>query len=128
METVCERDKTPLVVRGSLPRTFRTLGLLMELTLFFCGTYLLVNVIKRPLEADPPSVIGAGVMLALASTLLFYMVWPLRREAMARREYSAGDVERLPDSVLTAYGEAMQTRQRAERALLQGAEDLPGPM
>lgn len=128
METVCERDKTPLVVRGSLPRTFRTLGLLMELCLFFCGTYLLVNVIKRPLEADPPSVIGAGVMLALASTLLFYMVWPLRREAMARREEPASKVERLPDSVLTAYGEAMQTRQRAERALLEGAEDLPGPM
>ncbi len=128
METVCERDKTPLVVRGSLLRTFRTIGLVMQISLFFCGTSLLVNVIKRPLEADPFSVIGAGVMLALASTLLFYMVWPLRREAMAQREYPAGKVERLPDSILTAYGEAMQTRKRAERALLENAEDLPGPM
>lgn len=128
METLCERDKTPLVVRGSLPRTFRTLGLIIELCLFFFGTYLLINVIERPLEADPPSVIGAGVMLALASTLLFYMVWPLRKEAMAQRENPAGQQDRLPESVLTAYGETMQARQRAERALLEDAEDLPGPM
>ena len=127
METVCERDKTPLVVRGSLPRTFRTLALVTEISLVFCGAYLLINVIERPLEADQPSVIGAGVMLALASTLLFYMVWPLRREAMAQRETRRStDINPL-ESILTTYGETI-ARQRAQQALLEDAEDLPGPM
>jgi hypothetical protein len=39
------RRKTPLVVRASLPRVFLGLGVFMEASLLFCGSYLLANVI-----------------------------------------------------------------------------------
>jgi hypothetical protein len=124
METVCERYKTPLVVRGSLPRTFRTLALVTEISL----RHLPADQSDRTASGSrSTSVIGAGVMLALASTLLFYMVWPLRKEAMAQRETRRSlDINPL-ENVLTAYGETI-ARQRAQQALLEDAEDLPGPM
>jgi hypothetical protein len=33
------RSRTPLVVRGSLPRVFPGLGVFMEASLLFCGSY-----------------------------------------------------------------------------------------
>jgi hypothetical protein len=67
------------------------------------------------------------VIVALASTLLFYMVWPLRKEAMAQWETRRSlDINPL-ENVLTVHGETI-ARQRAQQALLQDAEDLPGPM
>jgi len=83
------RGRTPLVVRGSLPRVFLTLGLFLEVTLLFCGSYLLADSILQPLDAGTFSVVGGGSCLGLATVLLFYLAWPWKRRSMLRREESA---------------------------------------
>jgi hypothetical protein len=117
---------TPLVVRASLPRTFWGLGIVAEAGLISPGVYLLLGAaLKSPLEADQMAVICAGVLLALATVLLFYMLSPKRFEALARNDDARSDEPPL-EIPLTAYGEALQARQRAEQALEE--ELLPGPM
>ena len=83
------RGRTPLVVRGSLPRVFLTLGLFLEVTLLFCGSYLLADAILQPLDAGTFSVVGGGLFLALATVLLFYLAWPWKRRLMWHRKESA---------------------------------------
>ncbi len=80
------RGKTPLVVRGSLPRVFLGLGVFMEAGLLFCGSYLLADAILQPLDAGTFSVVGGGMFLGLATVLLFYLAWPGKRGSIARRE------------------------------------------
>ncbi len=63
----------PLVVRGSLPRTFLGIGIFAEVGLLFAGVYLLSEALRRPLEAQQGAVISAGVLLSLATVLLFYL-------------------------------------------------------
>jgi type VI protein secretion system component VasK len=120
-----QAEKTPLIVRAGLPRTFWTLGIFVEASLLFGGLYLLAEVTLRPLEADQISILSAGFILALAAILLVYLVRPWRKAALARMEDSpqAAAVE----SPLTAFGEAVRTRQEAERILCE-TEELPGPM
>ena len=89
VDRATQRGKTPLVVRGSLPRVFLTLGLFLEVTLLFCGSYLLTDAILQPLEAGTFSVVGGGSFLGLATVLLFYLAWPWKRRSMLRREESA---------------------------------------
>jgi hypothetical protein len=89
------------------------------------GIYMLVGVLKSPLEADQAEVIIAGVLLALATILLFYLIGPSRFYALAKHERSRRE-EAWGDGPLTAYGEAVQARQRAEKALEK--DGLPGPM
>ena len=57
------RAKTPLVVKGSLPRVFLGLGVFMEAGLLFCGSYLLADAILQPLDAGTFSVVGGGLFL-----------------------------------------------------------------
>jgi hypothetical protein len=64
-------------------------------------------------------------MLALASVLLFYLVRPGLNEALAQADEPEGEERRL-EVPLTAYGEAVQARNKAERAL--DDDELPGPM
>jgi len=100
------RQHTPLVVRASLPRTFWSLGAFVEFGLVLCGVYLLAEAVLEPLEADQVSIISAGVILALASVLLFYMVRPRRRRALAKSESIR--LARVQSSVLSfaQYGNA----------------------
>jgi hypothetical protein len=118
------RGKTPLVVRGSLPRTFLSLGLFLETGLLVCGTYLLVDAILQPLEAGPAAVLSGGLFLALATMLLFYLAWPTQGKSMSQRNEP---VERPPEQLLTAYGSAMQTRVEA-KWVMEEEDELPGPM
>jgi hypothetical protein len=120
-------QSTPLVVRASLPRTFLGLGIFAEVGLVFVGIYLLMEEMKRPLEADPSSVIGAGVLLALATILFFYLVSAKRFEQLSKEDDVGGE-DKPPESPLTAYGESLQARLRAERILEEEEETLPGPM
>lgn len=83
------RGKTPLVVRGSLPRVFLTLGMFVEAVLLFCGSYLLADAILQPLDAGTFSVVGGGSLLGLATVLLFYLAWPGKRGSTLRREKDA---------------------------------------
>jgi len=109
------RQHTPLVVRASLPRTFWSLGAFVELGLVLCGVYLLAEAVLEPLEADQASIISAGVILALASVLLFYMVRPRRKKALSQSETTR--IVRLQSSVLplTPYGDASSALREAGR-------------
>ena len=80
------RGRTPLVVRGSLPRVFLTLGLFLEVTLLFCGSYLLTDAILQPLDAGTFSVVGGGLFLGLATVLLFYLAWPWKKRSMSHHD------------------------------------------
>jgi hypothetical protein len=120
-----QAEKTPLIVRAGLPRTFWTLGIFVEASLLFGGLYLLAEVTLRPLEADQISILSAGFILALAAILLVYLVRPWRKAALARMEDSLQVA--TVESPLTAFGEAVWIRQEAERVLRE-TEELPGPM
>jgi len=82
-------NKTPLVVKGSLPRVFLGLGVFIEVGLLFCGSYLLADAILQPMDAGTFSVVGGGMFLGLATVLLFYLAWPSKRGSMSRREKPA---------------------------------------
>ena len=123
---ITARHGVPLVVRASLPRTFLGLGIFVEGCLIFTGAYLLLECLRSPLEARPEAVISAGVLLSLATMLLFYLVGPKGSRALAREDDAPsgqGNVE-VP---LTVFGESVQSRRKAEQAMVQG-ERLPGPM
>jgi hypothetical protein len=81
-----ERGKTPLVVRGSLPRVFLSLGIFVEAGLLFCGSYLLADAILQPQDAGTFSVVGGGTFLGFATVLLFYLAWPGKRGLKPHRE------------------------------------------
>jgi hypothetical protein len=121
-----QAERTPLIVRASLPRTFWTLGIFIEASLLFGGLYLLAEVTLQPLEADQVSILSAGVLLAFAVILLVYLIRPWRKAALARMEDSLQPAA-VGEPPLTAFGEAIRTRQEAERVLCE-TEKLPGPM
>jgi len=98
----------------------------VEASLSSMGIYLLVGVLKSLLEANQAEVITAGVLLALATILLFYLIGPRRLDALAKHERTRRGEEMRMDSPLTVYGEAVQARQRAQKALEENG--LPGPM
>lgn len=83
------RGRTPLVVRGSLPRVFLTMGLFLEVTLLFCGSYLLADSILQPLDAGTFSIVGGGSCLGLATVLLFYLASPWKKKLMSHRDRKA---------------------------------------
>jgi hypothetical protein len=107
VETFGRGNKTPLVVRGSLPRVFLGLGVFVEASLLFCGSYLLADAILQPLDAGTFSVVGGGAFLALATVLLFFLAWPRKRGSISRREKHS---LRPSEAPLIKYEEAVQTR------------------
>jgi hypothetical protein len=119
------RHEIPLIARASLPRTFLSLGVFAEATLLASGSYLLVNALRRPLETGETAIVVAGVLLALGSILLFYMVKPMARGELARREETENEPGPF-EAPLPACGEVEEARRRAEEALEQ--DELPGPM
>jgi hypothetical protein len=101
------RAKTPLVVKGSLPRVFLGLGVFMEAGLLFCGSYLLADAILQPLDAGTFSVVGGGLFLGLATVLLFYLAWPGKRGSISHREKP---VLQQAEVASAKYEPAVQTR------------------
>jgi|ERR1700693_1325625 len=122
-------EQTPLVIRASLPRTFLGLGAFVEAGLLFCGSYLLIDAIASPLEANQTAVLAAAAMLALALILLFYLAQPMRWRALARSRENRRSENRAKraEATLTNLGSAIQTRMNAAHAL-QHKRNLPGPM
>jgi len=104
------RNNTPLVVRGSLPRVFLSLGIFVETGLLFCGSYLLADALLQPLDAGTFSVVGGGMFLGLATVLLFYLAWPGARRSISHREKHLGRIVEVP---LKGYGEPVQPRQQS---------------
>lgn len=117
------RGNTPLVVRGSLPRVFLTMGLFLEVTLLFCGSYLLTDAILQPLDAGTFSVVGGGSCLGLATVLLFYLASPWKRRSMSHRD---GAAIRTVEVILPPT-DAPETR-RAPNWVTEKKEGLLGPM
>lgn len=101
------RGQTPLVVRGSLPRVFLSLGIFVEAGLLFCGSYLLADAILQPLNAGTFSVVGGGMFLGLATVLLFYLAWPGKRVSISRREEPLMPPAEIP---WPEYGEAARAQ------------------
>jgi hypothetical protein len=127
MATASVHYKTPLVVRASLPRTFWSLGAFAEIGLFSCGIYLLAEATRKPLEADQASILGAGVMLALAGVPLFYMVRPHRKEVLPRLDARSPSRDSHEPLALSAADGPAESRRETARELLY-KQDLPGPM
>jgi hypothetical protein len=127
MDSASARYNTPLVVRASLPRTFRSLGAFAELGLVSCGIYLLAEAALKPLEADQASILSAGVLLALATVLLFYMIRPHRNEALMRPDARRPSRDSHEPPALSADDRSDEARRETARELLDN-QDLPGPM
>lgn len=108
-----------------MPRTFLGLGVFTQAALFFSGSYLLLKALWRPLETGDSAVIAAGLLLATASFLLFYMVRPRIGEELARTD-ELREEPVLVEVPLTAHDASLEARKRAEQALEEDA--LPGPM
>ena len=125
METDFGHGRIPLVVKGSLPRTFLGMGLFMGVNLFLFRIYLLREAIREPLAADQVTVIGAGVFLALAVFLLLFLVRFKWRSALAEPDEEG--VDHTFEMSLTAYEEAIHARTKAQLALRE-RRNLPGPM
>ena len=102
-----ERRQTPLVVRGSLPRVFLSLGIFIEAGLLFCGSYLLADAILQPLNAGTFSVVGGGMFLGLATVLMFYLAWPGKRGSISHREKRVIQPTAVP---WQEYGETVISR------------------
>jgi hypothetical protein len=118
------KNHIPLAVRGSSPRTFRSLGLFAEAGLLFCGGYLLAEPILSPLSAGAASIVGGGLFLALATVLLFYLLWPSYANVVSRQEL----VRNAHEEAL-AKGSANMQRQSADAQWkLENEDELPGPM
>jgi len=117
------RNRTPLAVRGSSTHTFRGLGFFAEAGLLFCGSYLLAEAMLSPLKAGTMSVIGGGLLLALASVLMFYLAWPTYAKTVFRRESPRDQPERVPD-----LKEEVLRSHRDRTWILEEEEELPGPM
>ncbi len=117
------RNKTPLVVRGSLPRVFLGLGVFIESGLLFCGSYLLADAILQPLDAGTFSVVGGGMFLGLATVLLFYLAWPGRKRQMSRRGEPA---HQRAEALSPEHLEALQRRRTNWTA--DGKKEMAGPI
>lgn len=122
--SLSRRDRTPLVVKASLPRAFLGVSVFLEIGLLFLGGYLLAEAILRPLQAGTETVLGGGLFLGLATVLLFYLVWPAKPKSISRRD----DWEdRYAEETITVYAKPVP-EQRESAWFLPNNKDLPRPM
>ena len=68
------RPPKPLAVRAGLARTFGSLAGFVVLTFLCLGLYILEDAIANPLNEGAGAVISAAFVIALAATLLFYLI------------------------------------------------------
>jgi hypothetical protein len=73
------RKNTSLVVRGSLGRTFGSLGGFMSLTLLGLGIYLIKEAVTNPVDGSQATVLAGGMVLGFSIALLFFLMRPRRR-------------------------------------------------
>lgn len=69
----------PLVLRGSLARTFGSLVSFLAVLFFFVGLYLLDDAFVHPLNAGAPGILAAASSITLAVILLYYLLKPRQR-------------------------------------------------
>jgi hypothetical protein len=127
MELPHERHPVPPVHPARFERPFFSLAMFAGVTVFFCGAYLLKDALRNPLGANEMSVVVGGFMLALATFLVVYAIWPRLKAAFGGGEESRRQEDHRSSPTLTTYGETAQNRLEAEQAL-EEQKDLPGPM
>lgn len=66
----------PLVLRGGVARTFRSLVSFLAVLFLLTGAYLLGDAFEHPLAAQAVAVLAAALSLALAATLFYYLLKP----------------------------------------------------
>lgn len=71
-----DRSLTPLLVRAGAIRTLGSAIACVALLLLCVGAYLLVKVIRYPLDAQSIEILGGAVMIALAANMLFVLFEP----------------------------------------------------
>ena len=81
----------PLVVRGGLARTFGSLAGFLALLFLCAGFYLLEQALENPLGTGDAAVITAGVVIALAAILLFFLLRQLTSSRSGARRQSHRD-------------------------------------
>jgi hypothetical protein len=69
----------PLVVRGSLGRTFGGLAWFAAILFLLLGIYILDDALANPVAAETAAIITAACSISLAAIMLFYLVKPTRR-------------------------------------------------
>ena len=104
------KGRTPLVVKGSLPRAFLSLGVFVEIGLLFLGSYLLSQAMLEPLQASAAVVVGGGLFLSLASVLFFYLMWPAKPKSVLRQNYF---VDGRSEDVITVSARAVPFNEEA---------------
>jgi uncharacterized BrkB/YihY/UPF0761 family membrane protein len=71
--------RKPLVVRGGPARTFGSLLSSIAVIFLGFGIYLLEDALAHPLEAQAVEVITGAFTIALAATLIYYLLKPRKR-------------------------------------------------
>ena len=80
---------TPLLVQAGAARALGSIVTFLSTALLCLGVYILVEVIRHPLDAQPTEVIGAAVMIALAATMLYYLFEPRTAARLVHRRHVA---------------------------------------
>lgn len=71
-----DHSLAPLLVRAGAARTMGSAIACLALLFLCVGAYLLVKVIRYPLDAQAIEILGAAVMIALAANMLFVLFEP----------------------------------------------------
>src|SRR5579863_4435222 len=82
-----ERPRRSLAARGGLARTFGSLAGFLALMLLGAGSYILIDAFANPIAAQAAAVEAAGVIIALAAILLFFLFKPRGKLHVTRVKY-----------------------------------------
>lgn len=124
---VHHRCSTPLAIRTRFEWTFFGLGLFAATNLLLLGAYLLSEALRDPLDASGMAIVTAGFLLALASFLLTYIVWPRAKSVLAREQTLDRQKVTVRGPVLNAYEPGAHAPLHTKGPATD-ARQLPGPM
>jgi TRAP-type C4-dicarboxylate transport system permease small subunit len=83
------RSLTPLLVQAGVASSLASIMAFVSVGLFLLGTWVLVEMFGHPLQAQPTETIGAAVMIALASIMLFHLLPPRSSSGSKRHRHKA---------------------------------------
>jgi hypothetical protein len=114
-----DHHRTPLALRARFEWTFFGLGLFADINLFLFGSFFLREALYDPISASTTTVVGSAFMLALATFLLAYLIWPRVKAAFATQSENERGLHTISGPVLTVYrdGDALRAQIEEEQAL-----------
>ncbi len=96
---------TPLLVQAGAAHTLGNIVTFLSVTLLCSGAYVLAEVMRHPLDAQPAEIIGAAVMIALAATMLFFLFEPRTTSRFVHHSHTLdirGGVHAIPTPSLSS--------------------------